>query len=203
VTDEEQANEKTNQFNERVAYTLDHGDLGQTELGLSGQYGQLYNQVTDETGDHWAAGVHLSGQYGGLYLKLQALQYEYAPENPLGISDKTVLMGGLADAYPVAAEGSLVIANLGYEIPVHKGILDTLYFYNDYSVLLKEAEGFEDSPMNITGVLVTTGPVNTFIEFIMAKNTPYVGAPSLHAFTTGDVNAEWEKIFNITVAYNF
>lgn len=203
VTDEEQANEKTNQFNARIAYTLNHDETSYTEFGLSGQYGQLYNQTTDEMGDHWAGAAHWVGQYAGLSVKLQALQYEFNPENPLEISNKTVLMGGLADVYPVAAKGSVMTANLGYEIPINKGILDSLYFYNDYSVLLKDEEGFEDSPLNITGLLVKTGPINTFVEFIMAKNTHYVGAPALHNFTIGDVDAEWEKIFNITMAYSF
>lgn len=203
VTDEEQANEKTNQFNARVTYTLKHDENSYTEFGLSGQYGQLYNNVTDEMGDHWAGAVHLVGQYAGLNVKLQALQYEYDPKNPPGMSNKAVLMGGLADAYLAVAKGSVMTANIGYEIPVNKGILDSLYFYNDYSVLLKDEEGFEDSPMNVTGLLISTGDISTFVEFIMAKNTPYVGVPSPNAFMLGDANAEWGKVFNITMAYKF
>lgn len=203
VTKDEQANEKTNQLNARVTYTLNHGDSGKTELGVSGQYGQLYNKTTDEMGDHWAAGLHLDGQYGNVYLKLQALQYQFTPENPLGMSNKTVLMGAFTDAYPVAAEGSIVIANVGYDVPVKWGAIKSLYFYNDYSVLMKTEDGFEDSPMNITGLLITAGPAKAFIDFIIAKNTPYVGFPLETALAEGNPDADWEPMLNITFAYEF
>lgn len=202
LTKDEQANEKTNQLNARATYTIDHGDLGHTTLGVSGQYAQLYNTITDEMGDHWAAGVHWEGQYQDLNLKLLALKYEYSPENPVDVSRKTIMMGGLGDTYLIAAEASVLIANVGYEIPVSWGPIKSLYFYNDYSILLKAEDEFEDSPMNITGVFIKAGPVGTFIEYITAKNTPYVGAP-LDSLAMGDPNAEWDKMLNILVGYNF
>jgi hypothetical protein len=113
------------------------------------------------------------------------------------------MMGGLDDAFLVAAEASVLIANVGYEIPVSWGPVESLYFYNDYSTLLKAENGFEDSPMNITGVFIKAGPVGTFVEFIMAKNTPYIGAPAFDSLAIGDPNAEWEKMLNILVGYNF
>ena len=98
-----QNNEETNQFNVRIAYAIDHGDFGKTELGVSGQWGQLYNDITDDNGDHWAAAVHLSGFYGPFNLMLEAARYEYDPENPPGTSNDTIVMGAFADAFPVAA----------------------------------------------------------------------------------------------------
>ncbi len=38
-------NEETNQVNARLAHTFAHGDLGSTEVGLSGEWGQLYNNA--------------------------------------------------------------------------------------------------------------------------------------------------------------
>ncbi|MEK8021518.1 MAG: hypothetical protein VSS75_031970 [Candidatus Parabeggiatoa sp.] len=203
VTQDEQANEETNQLNGRIAYTIEHGDLGSTEIGFSGEYGQLYNRLTDDTGDHWAGDIHLMGQYGRFNLKLELAKYKYDPKNPIGMSRETILMGGLGDAYPVASEGTVVVANVAYDVPINGSVVKSLTFYNDYGVLLKGEEGFEDSHLNITGCLIKTGPINTFVEFIAGKNMPYVGAPIESAFAAGNPEANWEKRFHINMSYHF
>ena len=203
VTQDEQANEETNQLNARLAYTIQHGSFGSTEIGFSGEYGQLYNSVTDDTGDHWAGDIHLVGQYGNFNLKLELAKYQYDPRNPVGVSNKTILMGGLGDAYPVAAEGTLAVANVAYNVPINGRLVKSLTFFNDYGVIFKEEDKFEDSHLNILGCIIKTGPVSTFVEFIAGKNMPYVGSHMGRAFALGDSNATWEKMFNINMSYHF
>ena len=73
-------NEEVNQFNARAAYTLTHRDDARTEIGFSGEWGQLYNSTTRDMGDHWAAALHVNGNYGRVNVMAEALAYERAGE---------------------------------------------------------------------------------------------------------------------------
>ncbi|MFP4585893.1 MAG: hypothetical protein ACLFN9_21175, partial [Desulfococcaceae bacterium] len=132
---------------------------------------------------------------------LQAAHHENDPKNPPGTDDDVVIMGAFADSFPVAAEGALYLAGLSYDVPVEWGPINKLTFYNDYSILVKEEDGFEDSQINTLGALISANPVFTYIDLIMGKNMQYLGGPddSLAAGEDGD----WETRFNINVGYYF
>ena len=198
-----QANEETNQVNARLAYMFDHGSLGSTEVGLSGQYGQLYNSITDDKGDRWAGAVHLNGFYGPFNLMLQAARYAYSPENPPGVDDDQILMGAFAVAAPVASEGTVYVANVAYDLPVEWGPISKLTFYNDYSILVKDEDDFNDSQINTLGCLVTAGPVFTYIDYILGKNAQFLGGGSEAFGAAADSDDEWNSRFNINVGYYF
>jgi hypothetical protein len=200
----DQSNEETNQVNLRLAYTLDHGDLGSTELGTSGQWGQLYNSETERSGDHWAAAAHLNGNYGPFNLMLEVIEYQYNPENPVGISEKTVRMGAFGFGHDVAAEGTVYVAGLSYGVPVSWGPVSKLTFYDDYSRLVKAENDFEDSEINTLGCLVTAGPVYTYIDFIMGKNATWLGSVGADGFGAGGNRDDgWSTKFNINLGYYF
>ncbi len=203
-----QQNEESNQLNVRFAYTFDHGDPGKTEVGISGQWGQLYNEATEENGDHWAAAAHLKGNYGPWGLMLEAISYEFDPENPAGVSDKTIEIGALSDSFLVAAKGMLYIAALSYSLPVDWDLISNLTFYNDYSILVKDEDSFTDSHINTAGCMITSVPIYTYIDFIFGKNALYLGGPR-DAFGTGDHGSlfggddDWHLLFNINIGYYF
>lgn len=197
-----QANEETNQVNARVAYTFTHSEKMKTEVGLSGEYGQLYNSDTDSFGSHWAAAAHLNGFYGPFNLMLEYARYKYDPHNPAGVSDKTVVMGAYADAYEVASEADIYIAGVSYDVPVSWGPVTNLQFYNDFSLVRKAEASFNDSMINTLGCLVTAGPVYTYFDIISGKNAMYLGGPR-DSYAAGDSNAGWHTRFNINVGYYF
>ena len=197
----DQSNEETNQINARLAYTFEHGDFGKTEIGLSGQWGQLYNNDTDDEGDHWATAAHLNGSYGPFNLMLEAAYYEYDPENPDGIDDKTVVMGAFADAFYVAAKGALCVAGLSYDLPVDWGPVTKLTFYDDYSILVKNEDDFKDSQINTLGFLISADPIYTYVDLIMGKNMLYLDGPR-DSLAAGD-SSGWHTRFNINVGYYF
>jgi len=203
INDGTQSNEETNQFNGRVAYTFDHGDLGKTEVGFSAQWGQLYNNTTEDMGDHRAFAVHLDGYYGPFNLRFEAVDYEYNAENPAGVDDKVVRIGAFSDSFDVAAEGTVYAAGLSYDVPVSWGPISKLTFYDDYSILVKDESDFEDSHINTVGCMVTAGPVYTYIDVISGKNAAYLGGNSDTAFGAGDEDADWGTKFNINIAYYF
>lgn len=197
----EQENEETNQFNLRLAYTLDHGKLGNTELGVSGMWGQLYNRATEDMGDRWAAAAHVKGSYGGWGLMLQGAYYEFNPKNPEGVSNDTVVMGAFADAYEVAAKGTVLVANLSYTLPVELGPVTALTFYNDYSILMKDESDWTDSQVNTLGVMVSANPVYVYVDLTLGKNMVYLGGPG-DALAGGE-GGNWRPQFNINVGYYF
>lgn len=198
----DQANEETNQGNLRLAYLFDHGDWGNTELGVSGEYGQLYNTLTGADGEHWAGALHLNGRYGRWNLMLEAIRYAYSPENPAGVNDKTIRMGAFGASFPVAAEADVYVAGLSYDLPINWGPISTLTFYNDYSLIDKKEDSFEDSQLNTLGCLISAGPVYTYIDLIMGKNAIWVGGVN-DPMAQGDPNADWETMLNINFGYYF
>jgi hypothetical protein len=50
-----------------------------------------------------------------------------------------------------------------YTVPVKWGPVSSLQFYNDYGYLEKLNSDFNDTAMNVTGVLVSAGSVYTLI----------------------------------------
>jgi len=202
VTSGDQQNQESNQLNARLAYTLGKGTKYTTELGLSGQYGQLYNGTTDGNGSHWAAAAHLNGNYGPFNVMLQVAKYKYDPDNPEGVSDDFVQMGAFAASFPVASEATVYIAGLAYTVPVNWGPVTSLQFYNDYSHISKSADGYEDSQLNTLGFLISANPVYVYVDWIYGKNALWVGAPA-DALAAGDPDADWRSLFNINIGYYF
>lgn len=195
--DAAKANEEVNQLNFRAAWK---NDL--LEVGASIQYGQLYNAVTTETGSQMAYAGHVVANWKNLNLKGQYIGYKYSPEN--GTADDTVVyMGSFGWPYQVAAEATLASAALSYNVPVTWGPISALTFYNDYSVMMKAEDGFEDTKMNTVGCMITSGPIYTYIDYIMGQNHPWIGGSWNSGLAAGVKDADWENRININVGYYF
>jgi len=198
----EAENEEVNQLNARLAYKAKEGKLAGTKIGVSGQAGELYNTITDRCGSHWAAAVHVNGKCGPFGLMLEAARYEYSPANPPGIDHRTVVMGGYADAYRVAAKGNVYQANVSYEKPVQWGPVSSLTFYNDYSILDKDEQSFEDSRLNTAGCMISAGDLYVLIDAITGKNMVWLGG-SEDPMASGEEDAKWHTRFNVNFGYYF
>lgn len=202
VTSGDQQNEETNQLNARLAYTWKHAEKFSTEFGVSGQWGQLYNNTSDSNGAHWAGAFHVNGNYGPFNLMLEVAKFQYDPDNPTGVSDRTVQMGAFGASYPVASEGTLYIAGLAYTVPVNWGPITSLQFYNDYSHITKDESGFEDSQLNTLGFLISANPLYIYVDWVYGKNAIWVGGPG-NSMAEGDSEADWHSLFNINFGYYF
>ena len=197
-----QSNEEINQLNARYTYLIDHGEEAHTELGVSGQWGQLYNRTIESCGYHWAAGCHLNGDYGPVNLMLEAIRYEYDPKNPPAVDDATVLMGAFDGAYLVAAKGYVYVAGVSYDVPMKWGSVTKLTFYNDYSILMKDEDGFKDSVINTLGCKISAGAMYAWLDIIMGRNAMYLGGPA-DSFGAGESDADWDVRYNISIGYYF
>jgi hypothetical protein len=196
-------NEEVNQLNARLAYKLTHSTLSETEIGLSGEYGGLYNGTTREMGDHWAAAAHLNGTYGRIGLMLEAVGFDFNPKNPSGQDNRFVVRGAFDAPYKVAAKGSMFLASVSYMIPIEGPTIDHVMLYNDFSYLAKDESAFENSQQNVLGALIAAGGLYTYIDFAFGKNHPWIGPNYGSSLAEGDLDANWELRFNINMGYYF
>ncbi|MGK7295855.1 MAG: hypothetical protein ACNS61_08525, partial [Candidatus Wenzhouxiangella sp. M2_3B_020] len=193
----ESRNEETNQLNARAAYTFGMDTLCSHELGVSGQWGELYNFDTQRRGDHWAAAGHLDTRCGRWNFQLEGARYAFNPEQPSTLGNDTIRVGGFETAYDMAAEGTLAVANVAYNFPIDWAAIDQLICYNDYSVLYKDRDDFEKSQLNTTGCLVGKGPLYIYLDLIQANNMVFFGNGSL----AGAGERGWQTRFNVNIGY--
>jgi hypothetical protein len=208
-------NEEQNQFNVRYAYTFEHSEGNSTELGFSAEYGETYNTAIpidgDRSGDHSAFAAHMVGNYGKWNIHLAAMTYEWdveVPEDdPLGPIAKDVVAFGAYDfPYWIAAEGDIFLFNAAYNSGLSWGPFESLTFYNNYSVLQKSVDGWEDTQQNVLGMAAAAGPLYCYFDIAAGKNHAWLGEfPSTWYFGLGpgDPDADWEVRYNINIGYYF
>ncbi|SPO68043.1 hypothetical protein [Pseudomonas sp. JV241A] len=207
-TQSRQDNEKRNQVNARVARTFT-GDGWKTEIGASLAAAELYNATTRDDGDYWAGGVHAIVNAGNWTVTSQAIRYEYDPENPDGVSNDSVLMGGngLTPAYLIASKATIGSINVGYDIFTPSlGQLKKIKVYNDYSRMMKDKSGWDDSQMFTVGAQFLAMPIMAWVDFTWAKNAnPFGGAENGTGWTnTNSVGSnDWYYRTNINIGYYF
>lgn len=195
-------NKEINQFNGKFNYKFG-GENSQSKLGVSAQYGGLYNMDTEKTGNRYAVAAHYELNAGNLNLKAQAANYKFNPETPAGEPDNVVAMGAYGFPYLAAAEANMYTVAVAYSVPVEWGPISNLQFYNDFGMLDKAESSFENSFMNVTGVLVTAGQVYTYIDYAAGKDQPWLGPNWTNGLASGDPDAAWHARFNINIGYYF
>jgi hypothetical protein len=207
-TQSRQDNEKRNQINARVARTF-AGDGWKTELGASVAASELYNTTTGDSGDYWAAGAHAIINAGPWTVTGQGIRYEYDPKNPTGVSNDSVLMGGngLTPAYLIASKATIAALNVGYDIMTpNLGQLKKIKIYNDYSRMMKDKSGWDDSQMFTVGLQFVAMPVMAWVDLTWAKNAnPYGGAENGTGWTsTSSIGSnDWYYRTNVNIGYYF
>lgn len=201
--DEALCHEEQNQFYARAAYTFEHNANASTEVGLSGMYGELYNNETRDEGDSTAYALHVNGQYDRWNIMAQYLSYEHDPDVSDGVSDEYINMSIEGFNYAAPAEADVVTLNIAYDLPVEFGPVSNLRFYNDYSTIRQKSTDDRSSALNVTGMAITAGNIYTYVDVIRGKNMPFVGAQGYALQGDSDVRDDWETIFNINVGYYF
>ncbi|NJW53752.1 hypothetical protein HC175_12560 [Salinimicrobium sp. CDJ15-91] len=194
-------NKEVHQANIKLLYKW--GDSTRSRLGFSGQYGGLYNIETKETGDHYALAVHYEAGYKLWNLKTEAMLVSHRPEDAEGTSEETITMAAYGAPYEVAADFNLYTLAVARDVPVSWGPVSNLQFYNDFGYMQKAQSGFEDSVMNVTGILVTAGNLYTYIDYAAGYNHSWLGGNFVNDFAAGNPNAKWEARFNINFGYYF
>lgn len=208
-----------NQFNIRGAYQLDNG-----EVGASIQYGQLYNSVREEMDSQYAFAVHADLNRGNFNIKPQFLYYGMDVADDAGTDLSTVYMGAYGIPYEVSTEAWIATLGLSYSYDVDWGPITNINFYNDFSYMsnttgegtttratgdnLTLDDNFEYTIQNITGFLVSAGPVFTYFDIAQGVNQPWltdsfgVGVGPGHE-DLGLGESEYNIRFNINIGFYF
>lgn len=195
-------NKEVNQLNGKIVYKTGN-DHTKHRIGMSVEYGGLYNLDTQETGDRYAISGHYQLKSGNFDVMAAYVYYQNNPENPEGQPDDLIAMSAYGAPYLVAAEATTYTLGIAYSIPVEWGPISSLQFYNDFGMLDKANEDYADSFMNDLGVLITAGSVYTYVDYAMGKNQPWLGSVWTDALGAGTPNEDWEARFNINIGYYF
>jgi hypothetical protein len=191
-----------NQFNIKLAYAFQHGDLGFTKIGVSGQRGQLLNEGTGETDWHAAYAAHLQGRYGGFGAKLEFAQQQL---NPPGSDDPYTRMGAYGSTYRVANEHTVYSSSLSYRIPVNAGPISQIKPYYDFSMVTKEIDNWNKNVSHDIGFLTSAGPLFVYTDLIISKNHPF-NLPFTGSFEqvmASGAEDEFRTAFNINIGIYF
>lgn len=180
--------------NLRAAWTFGEGTDFSTEVGVSGQYGDMVNDDGKDIGDQYAYAGHIVGNYGPWNLQLQASHYNYKA----GGDWNRMVVGAYAADDTIATSATTYTANLAYDLPVNWGPVSNLTFYNDHSYMTDKSDGIADTWMNVTGMSVTAGNLFTYFDLVHGKNQPFIGG-SMGAPESDSHNTR----FNVNVGYYF
>ena len=198
--DGDQSIREMHQGNLRLAAPLGNG----SEIGVSAQAGELYNQALDEAELATAYAAHADLNAGRFNVQPQVAYYNYRALNDDGTRSETVPMGAYrSGAYPVAAEGVLYQLSVSYALPVDAGPVSMLTFYNDYAYLDKQNGAFDDTQQNILGLSVTAGDLLVFVDVASGRNHPWLTDSFGTGLGPGAVDPEWNTRFNINIGYYF
>jgi hypothetical protein len=203
-------------------------------VGASLQYGQLYNSNQEDFSGQYAAAVHADLNSGNFNIMPQFLYYSMDATNAAGNDVSTAFMGAYGIPYQVSTEAWIATLGMAYSYDVEWGPITNLNFYNDFSYMqntigegetlladgstLTLDDNFESTIQNITGVLVSAGPVFTYFDIAQGVNQPWltdnfgVGVGPGHGDlpqTDGSGNsisaeeAEYNIRFNINIGFYF
>ncbi|WP_144211631.1 hypothetical protein [Shewanella donghaensis] len=188
-------NEETNTISGRQSYTISNGELT-TILGVSVEYGQLYNGQFNENGDTFNYAAHMDMNYDGWGLQAQYLAFDFDQYDDGAIDPNKIGMGLLDGFFEVASKGNIFTANLSKSIPTSWG---NYTIYNDFSMVQPDFAEFDDSILNTTGVSVGYGNFFVYVDLYNAKNVLWLGGNSLGLAQGND---DWDHRFNINFSYN-
>lgn len=196
-----QANKEKHAGVARLAYSWEHEGEDSSEVGFSGQFGGIHNATTQKYGSRWAAALHYNGWYRRFNLQVEALYYQFRPNNPAGQSREWVTLGAWDAPYRVASEGFIGVANIGYRLPLAIKAFDWVMFYNDHSFMLKPTAGFARTHMNVTGILLANRFVYIYLDTATGRNHPWFSPEYGNALAQGEDDPKWWLWVNLSLGF--
>ena len=192
--------EEQHQFNLRAIYALESG----TEVGASLQYGLLQgtNVGADDRGNHFALSGHMKNAFGDftLYSQLTYYVYDITDETLWGTGD-LIIMGAYDYADLVASQGAIPALSLRYNGVDTSEVswLDSVTPYVEWSSILKQVDGFNDSSLITIGANWTIGALYMYTDLFLSDGNYYVGFDS----AGGDFGVNEDDSWNWRLNFNF
>ncbi len=187
------------QVNGRIRYQL----TNEVEFGFSGQLGSIYNRELDQRSWGFSWALHTLINYDRWNFKGEVINYDYNAKANDGQKLDILQMAAYGSPYGVATQGTIYVAGLSYEIPVNRKFIKSIQPYIDYSYLHKKENSFADTQFLIPGVLITSGPIYTYVDYAWGKNHPWLTSSFGEGFDEGSKNARWNSRLNINIGYYF
>ena len=198
--------EERNQINVRGIYSFNSSDDSSTDLGFSLQAGELKSRGVQSDGNHYAASVHMVNQWGNLKLATQLTRYEFDVDvdQALG-TDDLVQFGAYDFPSTAAAKGWIPAVSLSYYQPTNNiSWLDYVLPYLEYSSIVKDQSGFNDSEMIVAGVALARGGWYIYNEVGFSNGNEFVGGDAAFGDRLGaNTDDEWQTRFLINFGYYF
>lgn len=194
-------NKEINQGNVRFNYKF--GTKAKTKIGSTIQYGGIWNIDTESVGSHLGLGLHFETDVKNWNFKGQYLYFNNQAENEAGQSRDWIEMTAYGFPYNTAARATIYSISMAYTFHLKKGPFDAIQVYNDYSYMDKAIDSWEDTQMNVFGVLLSKGPVYVYVDYAMGLHQPWLGPQWTNALSTGDATNGWENRFNINFGYYY
>jgi hypothetical protein len=199
-----------NQFNTRAVWATFTNSVP-TDLGVSLQLGQLVAGSSSSADDtiSYAASIHSSSTVGPWNLKLQLTQYDYRPDyNDSTESDDLINMGAYNFNEEVASKGVIPAIALSYTVKPEYEWIDSITFYNDLSVIIKDGvdndgNKLNDSTMNVLGASIASGNWYIQIDYACANGNYFVGYDGDYDDFGSNQSDDWDGRFNINIGYYF
>lgn len=197
IGDIEYFNEEVNQFNLRHTHFFGHETVG-TALGVSLQYGDIYNSQTGNTGERTAYALHLDSHIYDWNVQLQLMQYQFDATEP--VDSKKIAFSVVGATFEVASKAQVYSINVAKSIPMTWG---RIKMYNDFGFMTPDVgdNSYNNSMQNVTGFASYIGPVVIMFDYIMGNNMTFsssnnhIGLPRLEN--------GWDRRVNLNVAYYF
>ena len=198
------------QFNARAIRRFELGSDQTLDTGLSLQAGRLEADPRFAEDSCAAAGaVHGKWNRGPWEVIAQLSAYDfharYRPGS--GLSNDLIGMGAYDFEFPVASRGLLPAVSVAHTIEPDIAWIDTITFYNDFSIILKDGRDefgtpLNDSAMNVLGAAFARSGWYIYVDWALSDGNYFVGD---EAFTNFGANREqeWQSRFNINFGYYF
>lgn len=194
-------NKEINQLNVRYNHKL--GAAKDQKLGGTLQVGGIWNIDTESVGLQRAVGLHYETTFERWNVQAQFIDYDNRPQNAPGENRDAIEMTAYGFPYQTAARARLYSAGVAYTLPVKWGPVTALQFYDDYSYMDKAVVTWEDTQMNVLGILVSAHPVFIYVDWAAGLHQPWLGPQWADALTTGERSNGWESRFNVNFGYYF
>lgn len=190
-------NKEINQLSGQLLYKVKANDFSH-KLGVSGQFGQLYNFVDNIMGTRNAFAVHYNMDYKNLGIKAEVYRYEF---NPKGMNPEYVDMGSFNYTYQVVSKGDVYALSAKYSIPFKGKSLNEIAFYSEYGYLEKKYN-LKATQMLTNGVLIRIlDGIYTYVEYVAGKNHPFLGDNQASLYN--DYNNKWHARLQCNIGYYF
>ncbi len=121
------------------------------------------------------------------------MSYDYA----MDVENNGIVVGAYAyyDTIPESADSYTF--NVAYNMPVIIGPITNFMFYNNFSLVTNKQGLHDDTTMNVLGMAVSAGGMFTYVDFVTAKNQPFING------SIGQDGGSTEHRFNINFGYYF